>query len=649
MTVGVGCPSRSRRRGGRETPRRPEPRTQMRTPDSTSSPRRPTADGAAAPRRRSGSCSGATGSSAAIGRRRLRRGLAGPRRRSSSATWRSRWCRASGATRERSRVEREALAAARLNHPGIVALYEFGSDDEDVYLVSELVNGATLEELTREGAVSDRDVARIGQALCDALEHAHARGVIHRDVKPANVMVLAEPAAGAGFAKLTDFGIAHLASGEDLTATGDVVGTLAYMAPEQAEGRRVTARLRRLLAGADPLRGLDRDQPRPRPTARRPPRAGWAGRCRRSRGASAGPPAGAVRGGRRRARPRPRPTAPRRRSCARCCTTVEGDLSRRGRPGGARDARALRADRRADADRVRTLLHRHAPDADELPREPGLALLAPRIARRARPPGCWCSRPSRRSGPTPPFSARLAGLAARRPGGGAARGSAGSSAALFVCGWLGTPEADRPGTALVLAAALAPTPLLLPRAGPAVVGARPGAAAGRGGARPAVRGRGGAGLHRVAPRRAWRRPGFLWLAVAEVLTGDDAAVRRRPTARWRARAWEGSVLDAAGDALWPLVSSPALAPGGGVGGVRRWCCRSSCAAAGRRWTCVGAALWVAGLVAAHGVLGDLLAATTELDRARGAVAGAALGGLVAVTVTLLAPPRARRPRPPALP
>ena len=83
---------------------------------------------------------------------------------------------------ERSRVEREALAAARLNHPGIVALFEMGADDEDVYLVSELVRGATLQELDREGALSDRDVARIGAALCDALEHAHARGVIHRDV-----------------------------------------------------------------------------------------------------------------------------------------------------------------------------------------------------------------------------------------------------------------------------------------------------------------------------------------------------------------------------------------------------------------------------------------------------------------------------------
>src|SRR5215216_4092552 len=141
---------------------------------------------------------------------------------------------------EGERVEREARAAARLNHPGIVGVYELASDDHDVYLVSELVRGRTLAELTRAGATSDRDVARIGIALCDALDHAHARGVIHRDVKPGNVMVLADPAAGAGFAKLADFGVAHVATADALTRTGDIVGTLAYMAPEQAEGARVT-------------------------------------------------------------------------------------------------------------------------------------------------------------------------------------------------------------------------------------------------------------------------------------------------------------------------------------------------------------------------------------------------------------------------
>ena len=107
--------------------------------------------------------------------------------------------------------------------------------------MSELVHGRTLAELLQAGAVSDRDVARIGVVLCDALEHAHARGVVHRDVKPQNVMVVAEPAAGAGFAKLADFGVAHVASGDPLTHTGDVIGTLAYMAPEQAEGGPITS------------------------------------------------------------------------------------------------------------------------------------------------------------------------------------------------------------------------------------------------------------------------------------------------------------------------------------------------------------------------------------------------------------------------
>src|SRR3954447_4023383 len=138
------------------------------------------------------------------------------------------------------RAEREARVAARLNHPNVVALYEFGFDDGNVYLVSELVDGRTLAELIADDALSDRDIARIGAALCDGLAHAHERGVVHRDVKPQNVMVVAEPARGSGFAKLTDFGVAHLAGDEPLTRTGDVVGTLAYMAPEQAEGARVT-------------------------------------------------------------------------------------------------------------------------------------------------------------------------------------------------------------------------------------------------------------------------------------------------------------------------------------------------------------------------------------------------------------------------
>ena len=160
---------------------------------------------------------------------------------------------------ENPRAEREALAAARLSHPAIVALYEAGHDEEAWWLVSELVRGRTLGDLERDGALSDLDVVRVGAELCGALAHAHSRGVIHRDVKPGNVMV-----ADDGTAKLTDFGIAHLADATGaLTRTGDVIGTLAYMAPEQAEGRRVTPAadlyslalvLYEALAGTNPVR-----------------------------------------------------------------------------------------------------------------------------------------------------------------------------------------------------------------------------------------------------------------------------------------------------------------------------------------------------------------------------------------------------------
>ena len=133
------------------------------------------------------------------------------------------------------RVLREAQAAARLNHPAIVILYELGERDGHALLVSELVQGETLDRAARNGAVSDRDVAEIGKDLCDALCHAHERGVIHRDVKPQNAIVRPYGTNGRR-AKLMDFGIASVAGAPALTATGDVVGTLAYMAPEQAEG-----------------------------------------------------------------------------------------------------------------------------------------------------------------------------------------------------------------------------------------------------------------------------------------------------------------------------------------------------------------------------------------------------------------------------
>jgi serine/threonine protein kinase len=127
----------------------------------------------------------------------------------------------------RRRVLREAQA-------GIVTLNEMGEEDGNALLVTELVDGSTLGRLCREGALSDREIGEIGADLCEALDHAHSRSVVHRDIKPQNVLVTDD---GEPRAKLMDFGIARLTDAAALTAPGDVVGTLAYMSPEQAEGR----------------------------------------------------------------------------------------------------------------------------------------------------------------------------------------------------------------------------------------------------------------------------------------------------------------------------------------------------------------------------------------------------------------------------
>lgn len=171
-----------------------------------------------------------------------------------------------------ARFEREARAAARLQHPAIVTLYEATVDDDGAYLVSELVRGRTLDRLLEQGMLSDREILEIGAALCEALDHAHAQGVVHRDVKPSNVLVPSRQARGAGLdrglgesAKLTDFGVAHVVGATALTRTGDIVGTLAYMAPEQASGGEATAAadlyslalvLYEALSGVNPQAGM---------------------------------------------------------------------------------------------------------------------------------------------------------------------------------------------------------------------------------------------------------------------------------------------------------------------------------------------------------------------------------------------------------
>ena len=163
-----------------------------------------------------------------------------------------------------ARAEREALAAARLKHPAIVELIDAEATDDGWIIVSELVEGADLRAVLRAGEVPERDVARFGGSIARALAHAHAHGVIHRDVKPANILCPVDPRGAGAWAKLTDFGVAQLAGAETLTAVGDVVGTMAYMAPEQARGQRAGAPadtfalavvVYEALAGVNPRRG----------------------------------------------------------------------------------------------------------------------------------------------------------------------------------------------------------------------------------------------------------------------------------------------------------------------------------------------------------------------------------------------------------
>jgi hypothetical protein len=162
------------------------------------------------------------------------------------------------------RIDREAVAAARLSHPAIVAFHEALSDHDAYYLVSELVRGSSLAKRYAHARPSDREVIAIGIALADALNHAHARGVIHRDVKPQNVIIADNATETGARAKLTDFGVAQIAGEQPLTRTGDVIGTLAYMSPEQADGKQASEAtdlyalaltLYEGLAGENPMRG----------------------------------------------------------------------------------------------------------------------------------------------------------------------------------------------------------------------------------------------------------------------------------------------------------------------------------------------------------------------------------------------------------
>lgn len=159
----------------------------------------------------------------------------------------------------RERFRREAISAAKLTHPNIVGLYDTGRDGEQTFLVMELVPGITLKDRLAEGPLAVGQAARIGAQVARALAYAHSRGLVHRDIKPANILL-----ASDGTVKVTDFGIAKADQSDDLTSTGTVLGTAAYVAPEQIRGETVTGAadqyslavvLYEALAGEQPFRG----------------------------------------------------------------------------------------------------------------------------------------------------------------------------------------------------------------------------------------------------------------------------------------------------------------------------------------------------------------------------------------------------------
>ena len=161
------------------------------------------------------------------------------------------------------RFRREAQAAANLNHPNVVALYDFGADGNTYYIVMEYIDGQALADIIKtEGPLMPERAAEIGIDVAKALERAHAADLVHRDIKPSNIML-----NSSGQTKVTDFGIARALTGQNdqtVTQTGMVIGTAAYLSPEQAQGAPVDQRsdvyslgcvLYEMLGGRPPFTG----------------------------------------------------------------------------------------------------------------------------------------------------------------------------------------------------------------------------------------------------------------------------------------------------------------------------------------------------------------------------------------------------------
>ena len=137
-----------------------------------------------------------------------------------------------------ARAEREAAAAAHLRHPACLRAYGFARDSRHVYIAYEFVPGRTFREALREGILRDEAAVEACAQVCDGLAHAHAAGILHRDVKPSNVLLADGKHVSA---RVLDFGLARMmAEAETLTEQGDVPGTLAYISPERLAGNEAT-------------------------------------------------------------------------------------------------------------------------------------------------------------------------------------------------------------------------------------------------------------------------------------------------------------------------------------------------------------------------------------------------------------------------
>jgi hypothetical protein len=509
---------------------------------------------------------------------------------------------ADGAAPERAR--REAKAAAGLDHPGIVGLYDAGEEAGARYLVCELVEGPTLAALEAAGGLTDRDVLRIGLALCDALEHAHARGVVHRDVKPQNVLVPDDPRSWRGAAKLTDFGVAMLAGDDPLTRTGDVVGTLAYMAPEQASGAHVDEQvdlyatalvLYEALAGHHPVRGAS-----PAETARR-----------------VGRPVEPLE--------RRRPDLP-EELCEALDTALLADPARRGTLADLGDALEGALIDLPDDDGT---IVQHPVERPSL--LPPVPRGAPRVAH-ALATGAIVAGSLAFLGPSAqvPWPAALAAIAlvALLPRLGWLVVLAGTIVALVagpaaIASDTGVAAA---GSAALLLLAAAPVPFLLarsPRSWSVPVLAPLLGAVGAAAAYPALAGRG----TRVLERAALGALGAWWLLLAEPLANRTMLLGPAVHAAGGANAQEA--VSIAADAVGATVTAglPVLLAVWAVGAaVLPWVVRGRSLA----FDAVTATAWSAGLAGATAALMPWLGHEVAATEPRGLVAGAVAGGVLAV-------------------